>query len=53
MTWDTMGAAQQTIDDALDPARAAVYGLLVEAAYKMYENDPNNLTPTPSSIPAG
>jgi hypothetical protein len=47
-----MGTAQQTMDDALDPARAVVYGLLVEAAYKMYENDPNNLTPAPS-LPMG
>ena len=30
-----MGAAQQTIDDALDSARAAVYGLLIEAARSM------------------
>jgi hypothetical protein len=47
-----MGTAQQTMVDALDPARAVVYGLLVEAAYKMYENDPNNLTPAPS-LPTG
>jgi hypothetical protein len=48
-----MGSAEQPTDDTLDHARAATYGELVMAAYKMYENDPTNLTPKPCCIPAG
>src|SRR6185437_10873495 len=37
-----------------DPVAATQYGLFVEAAYSMYEADPNNLMPEPSSnFPAG
>ena len=43
----------QPTDDTLDHARAAVYGQLVMAAYKMYEPDPTKLRPTPCCIPAG
>jgi Lipase (class 3) len=48
-----MGSAEQPTDDTLDHARAATYGELVMAAYKMYENDPTKLTPKPCCIPAG
>ena len=33
---------------------AVLYGRFIEAAYEMYENDPNNITPAqPSDFPAG
>jgi len=37
-----------------NPSLAVLYGRFIEAAYTMYENDQNNLTPPPSSnFPAG
>ena len=37
-----------------NPSLAVLYGRFIEAAYTMYENDPNNLTPPPSlNFPAG
>ena len=37
-----------------DAAKATQYGLFVEAAYTMYDADPNNLTPLPSAdFPSG
>jgi hypothetical protein len=44
---------EQPTDDTLDHARASVYGQLIMAAYKMYEDDPTKLRPTPRWIPAG
>ncbi|MBV8066674.1 MAG: hypothetical protein JO113_01770 [Candidatus Eremiobacteraeota bacterium] len=37
----------------LDPKTAAAYGAFVQAAYAMYNADPNNLTPAPQGIPEG
>jgi predicted lipase len=37
----------------LNHAQAVVYGELVNAAYAMYEADPDNLTPQPKDIPSG
>ena len=37
-----------------NPSLAVLYGRFIEAAYTMYENDPNYLTPPPSlNFPAG
>ena len=37
-----------------DPTAAVFYGQFIEAAYAMYDADPNNLTPPPSSnFPSG
>jgi Lipase (class 3) len=37
----------------VDPKIAATYGSFVQAAYDMYDADPNNLTPAPLGIPQG
>jgi Lipase (class 3) len=44
-----MSSAEQPIASSFNTFQAFIYGELVSIAYNMYDNDPNNLTPTPPS----